>query len=136
MGDDTVVSEQFIQGRGLQSGVFAEVERDKVQTEYLYLAYQAPQRVVGGVDTTVVAQALNNQGQVVQQSAAVTIRITVQASPDEIHLLAIDFPRITRLQSAVAVRSHGYQQFRGDAHFFGRLRQMVAQASDIMQIDL
>src|SRR4029434_3571703 len=98
MGDDAVVSEQFIQGGGLQSGIFADVERSEVETEYLYLAYQAPQRVVSGVDTTVVAQALAHQGQVVQQSVAVTIRIAVQALPDELHLLAIDFARITRLQ--------------------------------------
>src|SRR5262245_10391866 len=102
MGDDAIVSEQFIQGGGLQSGIFADVEWDKVQTEYLYLAYQAPQRVVGGVDTTIVAQALTHQGQVLQQIAAITIRIAVQTSPDNLHLLAIDFARITCLQRGIA----------------------------------
>ena len=71
-----------------------------------------------------------------QQSTAVAIRIAVEALPDELHLLAIDFARITPRESAVAVRLYGCQQCWGDAYFLGRLRQVVAQASDIMQIHL
>jgi hypothetical protein len=54
MGDNAVVSEQFIQGGGLQSGIFTDVERHEVETEDLHRTHQTPQRVAGGVDTTVV----------------------------------------------------------------------------------
>ena len=42
MGDNAVVSEQFIQRSGLQSGIFTDVERHEVQTEDLHLPDQAP----------------------------------------------------------------------------------------------
>jgi len=86
------------------------------------------------VDPTVVAQALADQSQVVQQRLAVTIRIAVQALPDKLHLLAIHFARIPPLQRLIARRAHGRQQGWGDAHFFGRLREMVTQAGNIVQI--
>src|SRR5882672_3634408 len=107
-----------------------------MQAEYLHLTHQAPQRVAGGVGATMGVQASDHQREILQQSTAVAIRIAMQALPDDIHLLAIDFTRKTRLQGVVALGSYGCQQFWRDAYCLGRLRQVVAQASDIMLIDL